>query len=349
MSRFGVLARLLVVTMVASAGACSGEGGRGGGAAGTGASSGGAGTGAGSPGAAGTGEAGSNGTGAAGTGAAGSATGAAGSATGASGMGAAGTAGSAGMGAAGTGAAGTGAAGTGAAGATPDAGTMADGGATDAGARGNKVLLYTRSTGFVHDSTVTAAAAIAKAAMAAGLVPETSNDPAKFASPAALAAYAGVVLIATAGEPFGSPGTTQVQTLIEWVRAGGGLVGIENANHAYDSNMAYIGLLGGHFNGHSALGPDFCYKDGDHPSVAKLTATWQVTDEIYNTNQFRMDNQVVLRCASDRRPISWVRQEGMGRVFYTSLGHLKDMWNNPPLVDGHVLPGLLWSMGRAVP
>jgi type 1 glutamine amidotransferase len=74
-----------------------------------------------------------------------------------------------------------------------------------------------------------------------------------------------------------------------------------------------------------------------------------VTDEIYYFTKFRMDNIVVLRCGSDRRPISWVRQEMAGRFFYTALGHSKEIWNMPPLVDGHVLPGLLWAMGRPVP
>jgi hypothetical protein len=40
------------------------------------------------------------------------------------------------------------------------------------------------------------------------------------------------VLVATSGAPFGSPGTTQIQTLIDLVRSGGGLVALEDANHA---------------------------------------------------------------------------------------------------------------------
>jgi type 1 glutamine amidotransferase len=346
MARLGVLARQLILVLSTCALACSTGASPNGspGAAGSSGSSGAAGVGA----AGASGAAGSSGaSGAAGTTGVAGTSGAAGS-TGAAGTtGGSGATGAAGTGVAGTGGAGsTGAAGTGAAGTGADAGTPDAGG--DVASRGNKVLLYTKSTGFVHDSTVTAAAAIAKAAAAAGLVTETSADPAKF-QPAALAQYAGVVLIATAGEPLGSPGTAEVQTLVAWVRAGGGFVAIENANHAYDNNADFIGLIGGDFNGHSGLGPDYCYKEGDNPSVVKLPATFPVTDEIYYFTKFRMDNQVVLRCASDRRPISWVRQEGAGRIFYTALGHSKEIWNMPPLVDGHVLPGLLWTMGRPVP
>jgi type 1 glutamine amidotransferase len=233
-------------------------------------------------------------------------------------------------------------------------GGQAGGGATDAGAspssdggtaRGNKVLVYTRSTGFVHDSTPTAAAAITTAAAKFGLACETSMDQTKFTA-AGLAPYAAIVLVATAGEPFGSPGTAQIQALVDWVNAGGALVGIENANHAYDTSVPYISLVGGDFNGHSGYGPDTCYSDGMHPSNVKLAAMFPVTDEIYYTSKFNPDNQVVLRCGSDKRPISWVRQQGAGRIFYTTLGHDNHSWTMPPLVDDHVIPGLLWAMGR---
>jgi type 1 glutamine amidotransferase len=309
------------------------------------------------------------------TGPDGSTTGAAGTgATGAAGTGQTGTAGATGSGAAGTtstgaagttsntgaagtsAAAGSGAAGTGQAGTNGQAGSSAtdggppgtDGGAVDAvAAKGNKVLLYTKSTGFVHGSTKLAAAQLALAARAVGLDPEVSDDPTKFDA-ATLAQYAGVALIATAGEPFGSPGTAQVQALLGWVRAGGGLVAIENANNAYVNNADYIGLIGGRFNGHGA-GVDTCTKDGVHPTTTHLPATFQVNDEWYNFTQLRMDNLVVLRCTSANKPISWVRNEGSGRLFYTALGHYDEEWMNGVLVQGHVLPGLLWSMGRPVP
>jgi type 1 glutamine amidotransferase len=236
-----------------------------------------------------------------------------------------------------------------------DGGVTATGGAaggpTDAGApadvasRGNRVLIYTRSTGFVHSSTPAAAAAITKSAATFGLVCETSQDQTKFTA-AGLAPYAGIVLVATAGEPFGSPGTAQIQALVDYVEGGGGLVGIENANHAYDTSVPYISLVGGDFNGHSGYGPDTCFSDGMHPSNVKLPAMFSVTDEIYYTSKFNPDNQIVLRCGSDKRAISWVRTQGKGRVFYTTLGHDDHSWTMPPLVDGHVVPGLLWSMGR---
>ena len=85
---------------------------------------------------------------------------------------------------------------------------------------------------------------------------------------------------------------------------------------------------------------------GMHPTNVKLPAMFPVTDEIYYTSKFNPDNVVVLRCGSDKRAISWVRQQGSGRVFYTTLGHDNHSWTMPPLVDDHVIPGLLWTIGR---
>ncbi|HVZ74825.1 MAG TPA: ThuA domain-containing protein [Polyangia bacterium] len=235
-------------------------------------------------------------------------------------------------------------------GASGGAGGAASGGAGGATAsHGNKVLIYTKATGFVHDSTPTAAAQITKSLMAFGITAETSEDETKFTT-AGLAPYASIVLLATTGEPFGTPGTMQIQALVDWVHAGGGLVAIENADHAYDDVATYVNLIGGDFNGHSA-GTDTCVVDGTHPTTMHLPATFMVTDEIYYTTKFNTANVVVLRCGSDKRPISWVRQEGAGRVFYTALGHNTVEWTeaSPPLVDGHVVPGILWSMGRTVP
>jgi type 1 glutamine amidotransferase len=221
-------------------------------------------------------------------------------------------------------------------------------GAGDTG-HGNKVLIYTKTTGFRHASIPAAAAAISKSATAKGLVTEQSEDTAKFV-PAQLAQYAAIVLLANSGEPFGTPGTMQIQALIDWVRAGGGLVAIEDANHTYDVapniSLPYIALIGGDFTGHSGFGPDTCYTAANHPSVAMLPASFAVTDEIYYFTKFAADNTVVLRCGSDKRPISWVRNEGAGRVFYTALGHADASWTMPPLVDGHVIPALLWTIGR---
>jgi type 1 glutamine amidotransferase len=246
-------------------------------------------------------------------------------------------------------------------------------------ARSNKVLIYAVTTAYRHASIPAAAAAIAQAAAAAGLTTEIVGasdatnivDATKFTA-AALAQYGAVILLANDGEPFGYPATQEIQNLTDYVQHGGALVAAECATDCYGGGFSgpmdghpltvpFHDLLGGTFSMHSAFAPATCTKTnlGDHPSVAQLAPTFNLTDEIYAFSTMRMDDQVVLTCISSTdpytvRPISWFRQEGLGRVFYSALGHPAASWTMPMdpkvpmsrLVQDHVLPGLLWAMQR---
>jgi hypothetical protein len=248
-------------------------------------------------------------------------------------------------------------------------GTSASSGAPGAGGGGSRparVLIYAIATAFDHASIPAAAMAISQAATGAGLAVDvvppgvtTSNNtapvPGDF-TPQALAAYGAVVLLSTSGEPLGSPGTTEIKALVDFVTGGGGLVVVNNASHAYDSSTAnpsasYISLIGADFNGQTAYGPGTCAPVGTHPSVKTLPATFDIVDEVYNFKNVDADIQVVLECkdtaTATPRPVSWTRAQGTGRVFYTALGKEDHSWQAPELlVPNHVLPGLLWTMGR---
>jgi type 1 glutamine amidotransferase len=261
-----------------------------------------------------------------------------------------------------------------------DAGGVVDTGPSGGGGGGNsssKILIYGVTTSsFRHDSIPAAAKALSQAMAKAGLTAElvgVSNDTnkvdqSKFTAEA-LAQYGAIVLLAIGGEPFGNPADTEIQNLVDYVRGGGALVGVETASACYSdvisgpmtghpTSPVLHGLIGGTFAGHADLGPAVCTKVGSHPSVARLAPSFRLVDEIYTFVDFRMDNQVVLNCVSGSlpnmvRPISWYREEGAGRVFYTGLGHLASAWMGPMdssaesrLVEDHFLPGLLWSMKR---
>jgi len=239
----------------------------------------------------------------------------------------------------------------------------------------NKVLIYGVTTGFRHGSISAATTALSSAAAKVGLVTEAIGgtdstnlvDPTAFTK-AALAGYGAVILLANSGEPIGYPATQEIQNLYDYVQAGGALVGIEDATHCYDggfnnhpASTQWISLVGADFVGHpGGVAPATCTKVGTNPSVSLLPDTFTTTDEIYQQDKFNPANQVVLSCVSSGdakktvRPISWIRTEGAGRYFYTSLGHPDASWTDPMdasapttrLVEDHVLPGLLWAMKR---
>jgi type 1 glutamine amidotransferase len=44
-------------------------------------------------------------------------------------------------------------------------------------------------------------------------------------------------------------------------------------------------------------------------------------------------------------PATWARMNGRGRVFYTSLGHNKAVWEDP-IMQKVVMSGLAWVLGE---
>jgi type 1 glutamine amidotransferase len=213
------------------------------------------------------------------------------------------------------------------------------------------ILIYTRADAFVHDTRGTAAMAIKKALAPLGVTATISEDPALITAEK-LAPLTGIVLIDNTGNPFGNPGTAAIAALGAFVRAGHGLAGVHAATSGYDGVPAYIGLLGGHFKEHpGGVRLGHCQPMGSFPSVARLPATFALVDEFYVFDQYNEANLVDLRCdalgSTTKLPIAWHRQEGQGRVFYTALGHNAEEWSDPKIVDDHVIPGILWSLGRA--
>ncbi len=241
--------------------------------------------------------------------------------------------------------------------AMPDSGADADAaapmggdGGTE-GRRGNAVLVFTRTTGYRHASIEPAAMALHDALSPLGFAIEISADETTFTA-AGLARFVGVVLVSTTGKPLGDPGVDAQNALLAFVRAGGALVGIHAASSTeYDPTLPYTPLIGGKFIDHpGGVRNGVCHPTGQHPSVARLPANLSVFDEIYFMDHLNAANQVDLHCdalsGGAPLPIAWHRVEGMGRVFYTALGHNADEYAaTSPVFKDHIIPAVLWALG----
>jgi type 1 glutamine amidotransferase len=215
--------------------------------------------------------------------------------------------------------------------------------------RSNRVLAFTRTTGYRHASIGPAIAALQRAAAPLGVSIEASDDVARFTVDG-LAPYGAVILLSTTGEPLGPSGRA-IDALVRYAQGGGGVLGIHAAADAHARDDRYVRLLGGLFDGHPGdVRVASCRTEGRHPAVTRLPATFEARDEYYLFQRFRPDNQVVVRCAAeDGRsmiPVAWYRDEAAGRVFYTCFGHPTETWTEGRLVEDHVVPALLWVLGR---
>jgi len=127
-------------------------------------------------------------------------------------------------------------------------------------------------------------------------------------------------------------------------------------------------MLGCEFLSHGAQASVDCInEDKKHPASSHLPQTWTVYDEIYIMKNFdrakvhgllSLDKEPNKKTPGDF-PIAYAKDFGKGRVFYTSLGHREDIWddetpsnfkrqNSPDIARAyqkHVLGGIKWALG----
>jgi len=212
-----------------------------------------------------------------------------------------------------------------------------------------RVLVYFRATAYRHESTLTAVAAIAAALSPLGIASETSEDV-SIVTPAQLSRFGAVVVVSPSGEPFGRVDSSANFALVEFVRGGGGLVGVHSVDSAYGCGM-FSTLVGCVFAGHPGnVRTATCRTEGAHAVTSGLAPQFDTADEFHAFNNFRPDNIVVLRCdavdGTTRLPIAWVRAEGAGRVFVNTLGHPVERWNDAAWVAMQIVPGIRWVLRR---
>jgi len=173
-------------------------------------------------------------------------------------------------------------------------------------------------------------------------------------SPESLAQFDGVVFVSTTGElPIPDLGA-----FLKWIQDGHAFIGIHAASDTLKSSDAYVEMIGGHFAGHpwTAKGEHgFVNHDPTHPVVKMFPERFRWKDEIYQYGpRYKPENVRVLlsidMAASTPKnpwhvPVSWVRDYGRGRVFYTNLGHNDETWSDDAF-QKHLTEGTAWALGR---
>ena len=95
--------------------------------------------------------------------------------------------------------------------------------------------------------------------------------------------------------------------------------------------------------------------DGKFPGMGEVPADFGPNEEWYSLKNFAPDLHVLLvqdtttmsgpSYARPPYPVTWARQHGKGRVFYTSMGHRDDIWANP-IFQAVLVGGLNWALRR---
>lgn len=225
-----------------------------------------------------------------------------------------------------------------------------------------QVLVISVTKGFQHSSIPLGEEIVAKLGSESGLwlvdFARTDDDLAKKTTATALRRYKAVVFNNSSGDlPMADR-----KAFLDWVKAGGGVVGIHAATDSFkigeDPSQGwadYIDMMGGQFATHGPQSEvEFLVQDSRHPATRDLPARYKATEEVYLFSHFSRDKVRVL-IALDKHPntgiagdypISWVRNYGKGRVFYTALGHREDLLESD-YVQKHLLGGVKWALGLA--
>ena len=137
-----------------------------------------------------------------------------------------------------------------------------------------------------------------------------------------------VVIVYTQG---GELTPEQEQGLCEFVKNGGGFIGIHCASDSFVKNDSYMELIGGHFIRHGPV-TEFAVaiSEPDH-EVMRRAQDFRITDEFYILEKKtpKFDVLAMGTWHFETHPMVYIRDYGKGRVFYTALGHDERAFNNP--------------------
>ncbi|AOW90006.1 ThuA domain-containing protein [Streptomyces olivaceus] len=217
---------------------------------------------------------------------------------------------------------------------------------------GKKVLVFSKTAGFRHDSIPEGIAALKELGTPAGIQVTATEEAGQFTTNN-LAKYDAVAFLSTTGDVLNADQQTAFEN---YIKNGGGYMGIHAAaDTEYDWEF-YGGLVGAYFDSHPAIQQATVrVEDHDHPATAHLDDAWERTDELYNYRTNPREQAKVLATLDETtyeggtmkgdHPIAWCQSYGGGRSFYTGLGHTKESYADESF-RGHLLGGMQYATGQ---
>ncbi len=142
-----------------------------------------------------------------------------------------------------------------------------------------KVLVYSETQGFRHDSIETGIARIEQLGAANNFAGDATEDSTAFRANN-LRKYDAVIFLSTTGDVLNN---NQQAAFENYIQDGGGYVGIHAAADTEYDWAFYGNLVGAYFKSHPAIQQATVkVADKDHPSTKHLPDRWVRTDEWYD-------------------------------------------------------------------
>jgi type 1 glutamine amidotransferase len=214
-----------------------------------------------------------------------------------------------------------------------------------------RVLVFSKTGGFRHKSIPVGKKALMDLGTNNNFAVDTTEDASVF-TPANLKKYDAVVFLSTTGNDILN--AEQKQAFQQYIRSGGGFVGIHAASDTEYNWEWYGKMVGGYFLSHPKnQTAKIQVLDRQHISTRHLPAVWERYDEWYNYKSLNPDVKVLMNLDEksyqggkngDNHPIAWYHAYDGGRAWYTGLGHTDESFSEPEFMQ-HVLGGIQYAMG----
>ena len=213
------------------------------------------------------------------------------------------------------------------------------------------ILVFSRTAGFRHGSIKPGQKALGVLGQKFGFHVEVTEDPARFTA-TELQKHQVVVFLNTTQDVLAAP---QERVFEQWIRGGGGYVGIHAAADTEYQWSFYGQLVGAYFSGHPRVQPALIeVKNQQHPATAHLPKKWTRTDEWYNFKEFPEHVEVLAYLDTDsyqgstmkgKHPAIWCHEIDQGRALYTVGGHTDQSFSEP-LFLRHLHGAIWWAAGH---
>jgi type 1 glutamine amidotransferase len=230
------------------------------------------------------------------------------------------------------------------------------------------VLVIGEARGFEHDSISDAMAFVYNAGHKSGLWDTTIRTDCELITRKPLKRnaknldyYDAIVFASTTGELHMS--ASQKRDMMSFIKKDGkGFVGIHAALDTFHHWPEYGKMIDGWFDDHpwNIFDAHIINEDPSFPAVRHFPKEFVKRDEIYQVKDWsRSDANVLLSLdtskldfASNPRihrtdkdfPVAWAKMYGNGRVFYSTLGHTHEAWDDPDIQKMY-FEAIKWVLG----
>ncbi|MDP9861487.1 MULTISPECIES: ThuA domain-containing protein [Streptosporangium] len=215
-----------------------------------------------------------------------------------------------------------------------------------------KVLVFSKTAGFRHDSIAAGIQTIRDLGAANGFAVDATEDGGAFTA-ANLGQYAAVVFLNTTGDVLDAG---QQSAFESYIGSGKGFAGVHAAADTEYGWPFYGDLVGAWFASHPAIQQATVkVEDRAHAATAHLGQTWPRTDEWYNYRTNPRSSAHVLAALDETsysggsmggdHPITWCKATGGGRSFYTGGGHTLESYGDSAF-RAQLLGGIRYAAGQ---